>query len=119
MIKTFKELKVWQKDHELVIMIYKLTDKFPKEEKFGLSSQIRRAGVSIPSNIAEGFARHSRTHKISVNFYDIANGSLEEVKYQLLLSKDLGYINIDEYNGAVNLSENVGRMLYNWSKSQK
>ena len=91
MIKSFTELKVWQKAHELALLVYKLTNKFPAEEKFGLTNQIRRATVSIASNLAEGFGRHSVTHRASVNFYNIANGSLEEVKYQLLLSKDLKY----------------------------
>jgi four helix bundle protein len=110
---------VWQKSHELVLLIYRLTTKFPSEEKFGLTSQIRRAGVSIASNITEGFSRHSRTHRISINFYDIARGSLEEVKYQLLLSKDLKYINTEDYNKAISLSEEVGRTLHSWSSSQK
>ena len=70
---------VWQKAHELVLLVYKLISKFPSEEKFGLSSQMRRAAVSIASNIAEGFKRASK--KVSYNFYNIADGSIEEVKY--------------------------------------
>ena len=117
MIKSFKDLKVWQKAHELVLLIYKLTNKFPPEERFGLTNQTRRAAVSIGSNIVEGFRRFSS--KVSGNFYDIADGSLEELKYQLLLSKDLKYINLDEYNNALSLSEEVSKMLHSWSKTQK
>ena|SRR3989344_7514072 len=117
MIKSFKELRVWQKAHELVLLIYKLTSEFPAEEKFGLTSQLRRAAVSIASNIAEGFKRTS--NKVSENFYDIADGSIEEVKYQLLLSKDLKYIAEDDHDHSLKLSEEVSKMLYSWSKTQK
>ena len=117
MIKSFRDLKVWQKAHELVLLIYKLTNKFPLEEKFGLTTQMRRAAVSIASNIVEGFRRFSS--KVSNNFYDIADGSLEELKYQLLLSKDLKYTNLDEYNNVISLSEEVSKMLYSWSKTQR
>lgn len=117
MIKSFKELRVWQKAHELVLLIYKLTSKFPSEEKFGLTSQLRRAAVSIASNIAEGFKRTSS--KVSENFYDIADGSIEEVKYQILLSKDLKYITENDYVHSLTLSEEVSKMLYSWSKTQK
>ena len=117
MLKRFTELKVWQKAHWLVLLIYKLTNKFPPEEKFGLSVQMRRAAVSVASNIAEGFRRYH--NKVSGNFYDISDGSLEELKYQTFLSKDLKYINIQEYNQALALSEEVSKMLRSWIKSQK
>ena len=97
--------------------VYKLTNKFPPEEKFGLSSQMRRASVSVASNIVEGFRRFS--NKVSSNFYDIADGSLEELKYQLLLSRDLDYIKLEEYNNVLSLSEEVSKMLHSWSKTQK
>lgn len=116
-IKTFKELKVWQKSHELVLAIYKITQKFPLTEKFGLTSQIRRAAISVASNIVEGFRRKSL--KDSLNFYNIADGSLEELKYQLLLTFDLKFINNNEFNGAMSLAEEVSKMLYFWIKSQK
>jgi four helix bundle protein len=87
--KSFKDLIVWQKAHELVIEIYTMTKIFPHEEKFGLVSQMRRAAVSIPANIAEGFVKRSIRDKS--NFYNIAQGSLEELKYYLILSQDLGY----------------------------
>src|ERR1035437_454789 len=104
-MKSFIELKVWAKAHQLVIQIYKITKDFPTEERFSLTNQIRRASVSIASNIAEGFQRSS--NKVSRNFYDIADGSIEEVKYQLLLSKDLGYIKEQDYINLLHLTEEV------------
>jgi four helix bundle protein len=93
-INTWRDLKVWQKAHELVLLTYNLTAKFPSEEKYGLSSQIRRAAVSVASNIVEGFRR--RTIKGSLSFYNTADGSLEELKYQSLLAGDLHYISRKE-----------------------
>ncbi|TSC74374.1 MAG: S23 ribosomal protein [Parcubacteria group bacterium Gr01-1014_44] len=115
-IKSFKELKVWQKAHQLAIKIYQITKDFPSEEKFGLTSQIRRAAVSVASNIVEGFRRYS--NKASKNFYDISDGSLEELKYQLLLSVELGYIEQNIYNESLNLAEEISKMLHAWSKTQ-
>ena len=91
-IKTasnFRELKVWQKAHALVLEIYKLTKTFPKEELYGLTSQLRRSGFSVPANIAEGFKK--RGQKDKARFYNIAQGSLEETRYYLILAEDLGY----------------------------
>jgi four helix bundle protein len=88
--KTFEDLIVWQKSHHFVLSVYRLTDKFPKTEIYGLTSQMRRAAVSIPANIAEGFKKKGRADK--VRFLNIAQGSLEEVRYYLILAKDLGYI---------------------------
>ncbi len=94
-ISSFRDLKVWQKAHELVLDIYKLTKKFPQEEKYGLISQMRRAAVSITTNIVEGFRRISV--KESLNFYNISNGSLEELRYEIQIVFDLGYISSDEF----------------------
>jgi len=116
-IRKFEDLKVWQKAHQLVLMVYKLTPKFPPEEKYGLSSQKRRAVVSVASNIVEGFKR--RTVKDSLNFYNTADASLEELRYQTLLSKDLGYISEIEYIELIKLEEEVSKMLNSWIKSQK
>ena len=91
----YKRLIVWKEAHEFVLMIYKATKSFPREELFGLTSQIRRAAVSISANIVEGQARASR--KEYVQFLHIANGSLVEVEYYLTLSKDLGYIGEEDY----------------------
>ena len=117
MIKTFRDIKVWQKAHQLVLEVYEITKDFPKYEIYGLVSQLRRAAVSITSNIVEGFKRKSL--KDSLHFYNIANSSLEEVRYQLLLAKDLGYINKGEYQNIVGLTEEVSKMLNSWVKNQK
>ncbi|MBE0433178.1 four helix bundle protein [candidate division WOR-3 bacterium] len=89
-VKSFEDLIVWQKAHQLVLEIYKITDDFPSEEKFGLVSQMRRAVVSVPANITEGFRK--RGIKDKLNFYNIAQGSLDELNYYIILSKDLGYM---------------------------
>ena len=95
-IKDFTDLETWKKAHELALMIYKATERFPKSETFGLVSQIQRAAVSITSNIAEGFGR--QTIKEKIQFYYQAQGSLTEVKNQLILSKDLNYISKPEFD---------------------
>ena len=111
--ERFEQLEVWEKAHELVLKIYKITKDFPSEEKFGLVSQMRRASVSIPADIAEGFKKYGLKDKR--NFYNIAQGSLEELRYYLILSKELGYYeNTDEFH---ELIENIGKMLYRLIKS--
>ena len=117
MIKTFRDIKVWQKAHELVIKIYKITIKFPVEEKYSLVNQMRRAAISVASNIVEGFKRKSVKDRI--HFYNIADGSLEELKYQLLVSHDLKYITEEIYQETINLAEEVSRMFNSWIKTQK
>lgn len=92
--KTFEELLVWKKAHELVLEAYKITGGFPKSEMFGLTSQFRRAAVSIAANIAEGFKR--RTSPDKVCFLNIAQGSAEECRYYLILARDLGYGDISQ-----------------------
>jgi four helix bundle protein len=87
--ETFENLIVWQKAHQLTLRIYKLTETFPKHEIYGLTSQIRRAAVSVPSNIAEGYARRHSNDKLK--FFNITNSSLQEVRYQLILTRDLQY----------------------------
>lgn len=89
-ITSFTDLVVWKKSHLFALEIYKITKKFPKEEKYGLVDQLRRASVSITSNLAEGFSR--KTSKEKIRFYYIAFGSLLEIQSQLLISKDLGYL---------------------------
>jgi len=115
-IKSFKDLIVWRKAHELTLEIYKIVAIFPRYEEFGLSSQLRRCSVSVPSNIAEGFKRKSRND--SLHFYNMAEGSLEELKYQTLLSKDLGYIKEEKLVLLNDLSEEVSKLLCGWIKSQ-
>lgn len=87
--KRFEDLFVWQKAHKMVLSVYKETQKYPKHELYGLVNQMRRAAVSVPANIAEGFKKKSKADK--VNYLNIAYGSLEESRYYLILSQDLGY----------------------------
>lgn len=87
--KTFQDLIVWQKAHQFVLAVYKYTKKFPKTERYGLTSQFRRAAVSIAANIAEGFKKRGKKDK--ARFLNISQGSLEECRYYLILSKDLSY----------------------------
>ncbi len=94
-IKQFTDLKVWQEGHALVLMIYLITKQFPKEELFGLTSQMRRAVVSVTSNIAEGFGR--QTYKEKIQFYYIAQGSLVELTNQIYIVRDINLINHETF----------------------
>ena len=87
--RTFQDLVVWRKAHELVLAVYSFTAAFPKEETYGLALQMRRAAVSVPANIAEGFRRRGRADK--ARYMNMAEGSLEESRYYLILAQDLGY----------------------------
>lgn len=116
-IVTFKDLIVWQKAHQLTLGIYQIVKDFPRYEEFGLSSQMRRSSSSAPSNIAEGFKR--RTSKDSCHFYNLAESTLEELKYQLILSKDLKYINDQKYQELDKQAEEVSKLLSGWIKSQR
>lgn len=104
--KSFQDLIVWQKAHAFVMGVYNATRDFPKEEQYGLISQFRRAAVSIPANIAEGFRRHSEVDK--ARFLNISEGSLEECRYYLILAHDLNYLN---KTTLWDLSEEVGKLL--------
>jgi len=106
-ILHFRQLEGWQESHKLVLMVYKVTKGFPGDERFGLISQMRRAAVSIPANIAEGFKRRGIQDKI--RFYNISEGSLEELKYFFVLSKDLNYIPSND--ALMAQAETVGRLL--------
>jgi four helix bundle protein len=86
---SFRDLVVWQRAHEFVLAVYRYTESFPEREKYGLAHQLRRAAVSIPANIAEGFGKRSSAEK--ARFLNIAEGSVEECRYYLILSQDLGY----------------------------
>ena len=107
-IVSFQQLEVWQEAHKIVLNVYAVTKQFPDEEKYGLVSQMRRAAVSVPANIAEGFKRRGIQDKI--RFYNTAEGSLEELKYFFILSKDLNYISIND--DLLAQSQTVGRLLY-------
>lgn len=115
-MKTFKDVMVWQASYDLTLLVYRLTANLPKCEEFGLKSQLRRAAVSVISNFAEGFKRF--TPKDRVRFYKISEGSLEEIKCQTMLAKDLSYFTLDEYESLRIQEEKVGRLLYGWIKSQ-
>jgi four helix bundle protein len=108
--KGFRKLLVWQRAHELVLAVYKMTDKFPKSEMFALTSQLRRAAVSIPANIAEG--QGAGTKPQFARYLDIAKGSLSEVEYYLVLAKDLQYIKPETYTETESLRSEVGFLLY-------
>lgn len=107
-IRSFTDLNTWQENHQLVLMIYKLLKKYPQEEQFALCNQMRRASISITSNIAEGFGR--QTIKEKIQYYYQAQGSLTEIKNQLITSKDLGYINQEEFLKIINQA-NIGHQL--------
>jgi len=109
MLKNYKELNVWQKSYQFCLEIYRVTQKFPKEERYGITSQIRRAAVSVPSNIAEGYGR--KTTKEYIQFLYIAYGSNCELETQILLSGDLGYIETDKLEILRDGVEEVERML--------
>ena len=92
--QSFEQLIVWQKAHQFVLGVYRFTDNFPRNELFGLTSQLRRAAVSIAANIAEGFKKRGRADK--ARYFNIAQGSLEECRYYLILAKDLNYGNTSQ-----------------------
>ena len=109
MIKDYRDLDVWKLSHQLTLSVYKTTQIFPDEERFGLTSQMRRSAVSIPANIVEGSKRLSSAEYRQ--FLGIANGSLGEISYLLLLCKDLGYVGKEEYEGFKKEYERVAKML--------
>ncbi len=117
MVKDFKDLIVWQKAMELVAEVYQLVKKLPKEELFALSDQIRRAAISIPSNIAEGQGRNSK--KEYNHFLAIAKGSKAELETQLLLCVKIKYLENSEIETAINLIHEVGKMLNSLQKFLK
>jgi len=110
--KTFQDLVVWQKAHQLVLAVYRFSEGFPKREMYGLTAQLRRSAISVPANIAEGFKKRSKADK--ARFMNIAQGSLEESHYYLILAKDLEY---GDSEGLVSQLEEVGRLLGGYSGS--
>lgn len=116
-IKSFTQLISWQESHKLVLEIYKITEKFPVDERFGLTNQIRRAGVSITSNIAEGFRRES--YKEKIRFYYISLGSLSEVQNQLLLARDLGYLDQEKFQQLAVGTVSASKLIMGLIKSSK
>jgi four helix bundle protein len=110
--RTFQDLVLWQKAHEFVLAVYKYSSGFPKSETYGLAAQFRRAAVSIPANIAEGFRKRGRPDK--VRFLNIAQGSVEECRYYLILAQDLEY---GEGDSLMPLPEEVSRILDAYAKA--
>ncbi len=107
--ESFKDLIVWQRSIQLSVAIYRLTRGFPKEETYGLSSQLRRAGVSVASNIAEGYARTSQGEYRQ--FLGMVRGSNSEVQTQLIIARELGFGSPQEFDRAEGLSNEVGKMM--------
>lgn len=115
-IKSYKDLLIWQKGIVLVVRVYKLVKTFPQEELYALTSQIKRAVVSIPSNIAEGYGRN--TDKSFSHFIDISRGSLNELETQLIIAKELDFVNdLDLYNEILLLIEEESKMINAFSKT--
>jgi len=114
-IQSFTDLHAWKEGHKVVLMVYQLTKKFPREEMFRLVSQICRAVVSITSNIAEGFSRNSSREKSQ--FYAISLGSLTEVKNQLLIARDLHYISSEEFHLVANQTVRVNKLIHGLMKT--
>lgn len=115
--QTFKDLRVWQESYKLSIGIYKIAEKFPKHELYGLCSQMTRAAVSVSSNIAEGFGRKGVQDK--GHFYTMANGSLTELENQLLIARGVGYIDETVLTRAMRQCDTVHKMLYGLQRANK
>ncbi len=116
-IWSFTDLVAWQESHRLAVLIYKKTESFPKSEIFGLTSQIRRAAVSVPSNIAEGFNRQSAKEKS--NFYAISQGSVGELESQLLIARDIGFLKTTDFKALADQAIKVHKLLVGLIRSTK
>jgi len=118
--RTFEDLKVWQKAHTFVLSVYAVTKMFPSNEAFGITSQIRRSAVSVPANIAEGYKRLTKPDKL--RFFNIAQASLEETRYYVILCRDLKYIDetvfTDWQNAIIDISQLLGRYCSAINKSK-
>lgn len=110
--KCFQDLIVWQKAHAFVLNVYSVTAKFPTDERFGLISQFRRAAISIPANIAEGFRKTGQADKL--RYYNISQGSLEECRYYIILAHDLGFADMAELE---DILEEVSKLLTSYIRS--
>ena len=108
-IKSFTDLFAWQEGHKLVLMIYKISESFPTKEVFGLTNQMRRAVVSVTSNIAEGFSRN--TNKDKVQFYSMAHGSLTEIQNQLVIARDIKYLKKEDFDKIANQTITVHKLI--------
>jgi four helix bundle protein len=113
-MKSFRELKVWEKSHNLTLAVYKATKKFPREELYGLTSQIRRSSASIPANIAEGCGRGGDAE--FARFLQIAMGSASELEYYLLLARDLEFLKVSDYEQFARAVTEIKGMLTSFIK---
>ncbi len=116
-IRSFADLVAWQEAHRLVIIIYRITNDFPREEIFGLTNQMRRAVISVSSNIAEGFGRE--TNKDKSHFYVMARTSVVEIQNQLLAARDIGYLNQKNFDFAANKTIKVHKLINGLIKKVK
>lgn len=117
MTKTYRDLIVWQKAHELVLKIYKYTKDFPPEEKYGLTDDMRRAARSVPTNMVEGYKR--KGYKDALNFFNRSDASLRELEYHTLLSYNFGYLTKEKFNELEKLEDEVGRLLTKWQQNYR
>ena len=111
---SFENIIAWQKAHEFTLLVYKISRNFPADEKFGLTSQFRRAAVSIEANIAEGYKKLSKTDKL--RFMNIAQGSLEECRDYIILSRDLNFTTVVEFENMVDCIEVASKLLNGYCK---
>lgn len=116
-IKSFTDLNAWKEGHRLVLLVYKITDKFPSKETYSLTDQMRRAAASITANIAEGFGR--QTYKEKAQFYYLAQGSLLELKNFILIAKDVGYLNNLDFNNLVEQANISHQLLQGFIQKTK
>jgi four helix bundle protein len=116
-VKDYRKLEVWRRSHALALEVYRLTRPFPKEELFGLTSQLRRASVSVAANLAEGCGRDSDAELR--RFLEIAHGSASEVEYHLLLARDLNLLSADAYQGVADEISQIKRMLGSLARKLK
>lgn len=114
-MRDYKKINAWERSHRFFLGIYELTEQFPSDEKFGIISQLRRAALSIPTNIAEGCGRS--TERELVRFMDIASGSASEVDYLLYLAMELNYIDQDQYDTASNELTEIRKMISGYIKT--
>jgi len=117
MLTSYRDLLVWQKAVELALLVYRMSAGFPKQEVYGLTSQVRRAGISVPSNIAEGYGRGTRREYIQ--FLSIAQGSLKEMETQTIIAHRLGYATPSQSEKVLSEAEVVGKMLGSLIRSLK
>ena len=114
---SFENILAWQQSHLFVLDVYQVTRTFPEDERFGLTSQFRRAAISIEANIAEGYKKLGKADKL--RFMNISQGSMEECRDYIILSKDLGYINEPQYINLINKLENASKLLYRYCEGIK